>query len=231
MRRHDRATWRSRPAATPRRCSAVPQECRASCSRNGRTPAVLASLRHMCVSAPGVYGSPATSSAGRSPRKAYGSARRASLIRLPRRAVDIGEQPVARREAEARAHYENLIESLVQPLDTAAEIRNDRYLKCVDRELAAAETSGTPPACVGCAEACCRAAGPRQVEVKSVGAEPKTARASQRRARHGCGASGGVFLNPLVTPIAMLPRSIPGPVHPRVRAGDVREQEGLKIAL
>jgi hypothetical protein len=49
---------------------------------------------------------------------------------------------VARREAEARAHYENLIESLVQPLDTAAEIRNDRYLKCVDRELAAAETSG-----------------------------------------------------------------------------------------
>jgi hypothetical protein len=29
----------------------------------------------------------------------------------------------------------------------------------------------------------------------------------------------------------MLPRSIPGPVHPRGRAGDVCEQEGLKIAL
>ena len=45
-------------SGTPRRCNAVPQEWRASCSRIGRTPADSASLCHILVSVSGVYGLP-----------------------------------------------------------------------------------------------------------------------------------------------------------------------------
>jgi len=45
---------------TPRRCSAVPHEWRASCSRIGRTPAAFVNLCHMFVNVPGAYGSPAS---------------------------------------------------------------------------------------------------------------------------------------------------------------------------
>ena len=44
---------------TPRRCSAVPHEWRASCRRIGRTLAAVVKRCHMFVNAPGVYGSPA----------------------------------------------------------------------------------------------------------------------------------------------------------------------------
>ena len=42
-------------SSTPHRRSAVPQECRVSCSRIGRTPADSASLCHILVSVSGVY--------------------------------------------------------------------------------------------------------------------------------------------------------------------------------
>lgn len=60
----DASAWPSHFAmtasGTPQRCSAVPQECRASCRRIGRTPAFLASLSYIRVSVSGVYGSPAS---------------------------------------------------------------------------------------------------------------------------------------------------------------------------
>jgi hypothetical protein len=57
-------------------------------------------------------------------------------------AVDIAEQTVRRREAEARQRYGDRIEALTQPGDAAAELRNTRYLQRVDRELAAADSTG-----------------------------------------------------------------------------------------
>jgi hypothetical protein len=69
--------------------------------------------------------------------------RKAQIANSPAaKIVDMSEQTMANRQAEARQRYDNLIAGLVQHEDAAQEQRNTRYLQRVDREFDAADTSG-----------------------------------------------------------------------------------------
>jgi hypothetical protein len=65
-------------------------------------------------------------------------ARKAEIRNRPvAKAVEIAEQAVRQRQAEAHQHYDELISKMVQPGDTAEELRRTRYLGAVEKQLAA----------------------------------------------------------------------------------------------
>ncbi len=60
----------------------------------------------------------------------------------PAAVVDIAEQAVRNRKAEADQRYQDLLAGMVNQGDAAEEARRTRYLGIVEREMAAAESQG-----------------------------------------------------------------------------------------
>lgn len=81
------------------------------------------------------------------------------------KSVDVAEQVVADREAQAQAQYDSARAALVKPLDAAGETRATRYRDRLERELDSAKRPGSPRTPIAVAQDAVRDATAEQLSV------------------------------------------------------------------